>query len=307
MRQTGASFSRVLPYLYLALAALFWSGNWIVGRAVRDAMTPVTINFWRWLIAALILAPFAMPGLAGKWPVIRRHWRILLLLALVGVAMFQSFVYLGLETTTAINAILINSSLPLFMILCSWLIEGERVTTRQIGGMMISLIGILVIMRRGTIANFFSFEFHTGDAWILAAMPLWGLYSVLLKRKPAELGSIPFLFVIAVMAIGLMLPFHLIEIIFIRPPVITAGVAASIVYIALFASIAAFICWNKAVAAVGANVAGFSIHLMPVFGTVLAILLLGEDFHLFHLFGMATILAGVLMATIPRRVQPGPV
>ena len=126
----------------LAAAALMWSGNWIAGRALRDAYDPVELNFFRWAIAVAVLAPFALPELRGKAPVIRRNLKLLALLAFTGVALFQSMVYLGLRTTTAVNAVLINSSLPLFILLCSWTIEGERATARQVAGMLTSLAGI---------------------------------------------------------------------------------------------------------------------------------------------------------------------
>src|SRR5258706_12346076 len=188
--------SRMQAFLLLALANLFWSGNWIVGRALRDAFEPASMNFWRWTVATLALAPFALAGLRVKLPLLRRHAVILLLLALSGVAVFQTLVYLGLRSTTAVNAVLLNSSMPLFMLLCSWAIERERASPRQIAGMLISLAGIGVILSRGDAHAFLQLELHAGDAWILLAMPVWGIYSVLLKRRPADLYALAFLFVI---------------------------------------------------------------------------------------------------------------
>ncbi len=176
---------------------------------------------------------------------------------LVGVVIFQSLVYLGLRTTTAINAVLLNSSAPLFMLLCSWMIEREHATRRQVAGMLVSLCGILVIVSHGEPQKLLQLEFHAGDAWILLAMPAWGIYSVLLKRRPPELGGLGLLFVIS----------------------------------------AAVICWNRGVAIVGANAAGFTLHLLPAFGTVLAMVFLGEAFRAFHAAGIATILVGVVLAT----------
>src|SRR5258708_20149927 len=202
--------SRAGAFGLLALASLLWSGNWIAGRALRDAYDPVALNFFRWAIAAAILAPFAVPGLAGKGALLRRHAGPLLVLAFTGVALFQSLVYLGLRSTTAINAVLINSSAPLFMLLCSWAIEGERPTLRQAAGMLISLAGIVVILTRGELANLLSLEFHAGDAWIVLAMPIWGIYSVLLKRRPADLGGMAFLFVISVLGLLMLAPVFLL-------------------------------------------------------------------------------------------------
>ena len=182
--------TRLAAFSLLALCHLLWAGNWVIGRALRDAFDPVSLNFWRWLIASLILAPFAWPALRGKRDVIRRHAGLLLLLAFTGVALFQTLVYLGLSTTTTVNAVLINSSAPLFILATSWILERERAKPRQIAGMLVSLAGILIILSRGEPGNLLALEVYSGDAWILLAMPVWGLYTVLLKRRPPELGGV---------------------------------------------------------------------------------------------------------------------
>ena len=193
----GVTPPRLSAFILLALANLLWSGNWIAGRALRDAFDPITLNFWRWAIATLVLAPFALPALRGQGALLRRHAGILLILALTGVALFQSLVYLGLRSTTAVNAVLINSSIPLFILLCSWVIERERASPRQIAGMLVSLAGILVILSRGDPGALLELELHAGDGWILLAMPVWGIYSVLLKRRPPSSAACAFLFVIS--------------------------------------------------------------------------------------------------------------
>lgn len=293
--------SRGFALLLLSASMLFWAGNWVLGRALRDAMEPFTLNFVRWALATLFLAPFALPALRGQWPVIRRHWGILLLLALTGVSLFHAMVYLGLRTTTTVNAVLLNSSVPLFILGCSWILERERATARQFGGMLLSLAGILVILSRGEPATLARLEVHAGDAWILVAMPVWGLYSVLLKRRPPQLGGIAFLFAIAALGTLLLVPAAVIA-----PPRWPGLEAAlGVLYLAVFASVVAFICWNRGVAIVGANVAGFTLHLLPLFGTALAIVFLDEAFQAFHAVGFATILAGVVVATRAASAQNG--
>jgi drug/metabolite transporter (DMT)-like permease len=290
--------SRPRAFGLLALANLMWAGNWVMGRALRDAYDPAALNFGRWAVAALVLLPFAAPQALRLLPVIRRNFRGLLLLAFTGVALFQSLVYLGLRTTTAVNGVLINASLPLFMILCSWAIEREHATRRQVGGMVLSLAGILVIVSHGQLSALLQLELRPGDAWILAAMPIWGVYSVLLKRlRPPELGGVPFLFVLTVLGLAMLAPVVALQAHFSPLHAPTAAQAVGIVYMGIGASVVAFICWNKGVEVVGANAAGITIHLLPAFGTVLAILALGESFALFHAVGIATIFAGVVVAT----------
>lgn len=289
--------TRAFALLLLALASLFWAGNWIVGRVLRDAFDPVTLNFLRWSGAVIVLAPFAWRGTLEARAAIRRSAGVLVLLALTGVALFQSLVYLGLRTTTAVNAVLLNSSAPLFMLLCSWAIERERGSRRQVAGMLISLAGILVILSRGEAASLLRLDLHTGDAWILLAMPVWGVYSVLLKRRPPEVGGVVFLFVISLIGVLLLAPLVALEALRAPPRWPGGAAAAAVLYTSLAASVGAFICWNRGVAVVGANSAGFTLHLLPAFGTLLAIILLGESFHAFHAAGIATILLGVVVAT----------
>jgi drug/metabolite transporter (DMT)-like permease len=267
--------SRGLAFLLLALAMLFWAGNWVLGRALRAAFEPFTLNFLRWALATLILAPFALPALRAQAGVVRRHAGILVLLALAGVSLFHAMVYLGLRTTTTVNAILLNSSLPLFILACSWVLERERSTLPQVGGMLLSFTGILVI-------------------------PVWGVYSVLLKRRPPEIGGVGFLFVISLAGTLLLVPAAAVEAALAPPRWPAPSELLGVLYIAVFASVLAFICWNRGVAIVGANAAGFTLHLLPLFGTALAIVFLGETFQAFHALGFATILAGVVVATRAR-------
>jgi drug/metabolite transporter (DMT)-like permease len=299
---TTGSSSTILPFLLLTLTSLLWAGNWVVGRSLRDAMPPIALTFWRWAGAALILAPFVLPRLAGRWHRVLPHWRLFLLLGGTGAALFQALVYVGLGMTTTINAVLMNSSVPLFILLCSWLIEREAASLRQIAGVAVSFVGILAIMLHGDLAQLLHLEINRGDAVILAAMPAWGIYCVVLKRRPSELTGVEFLFILALSGSLCLTPFFIAENLFIRRGTLSLETFAGGVYVSLCASVLGYICWNKGVEMVGANRAGFTIHLLPAFGTLLAILLLGEAFHLYHLVGIATILAGVFLATsAPRR------
>jgi drug/metabolite transporter (DMT)-like permease len=293
----AAPRSALLPFLLLTLAAFFWAGNWVVGRALREAMPPVALSFWRWSVAALILAPFVLPRLVGRRHLVLHHWRILLLLGLLGAALFQVLIYFGLARTTTVNAVLMNGSVPLFILLSSWAIEGERASPRQIAGILISFVGIVIIMLRGDPAALLELRFSAGDAIVLAAMPVWGVYSVMLKRRPRDLDGVELLFIMAVISAAGLSPFLAAEHLLGRTGTLSWESAGAVLYVALFASVLGYICWNRGVLALGASRAGFTAHLIPAFGTLLAILLLGESFRLFHLAGFAAILAGVTLAT----------
>jgi drug/metabolite transporter (DMT)-like permease len=297
---TGTRWRLLLPYAGLAITMLCWAGNWVVGRAIRDAMPPIALNFWRWAVALIFLAPFALPRLRGKGEVLRRRWPILLALGATGIAMFQVLVYLGLRTTTTVNAVLMNSAAPLFIILCAWLMERDRASLRQIAGMLISFCGIVVIMERGDLAALAQFQFDIGDLVILAAMPVWGVYSVLLKRRPRELDGLELLFAVGAAGLLLLAPAYAAETLWFRAPTVSLESAAAVLYVALFASVLAYFCWNYGVAAVGPNRSGFMIHMLPAFGTLLAIVANGESVYRYHFAGIGTILAGVLLATTSR-------
>ncbi len=291
---------RLAAFALLVLSNLLWSGNWVIGRAVRDAFDPIALNFWRWLVAALVMAPFGLAEAVRARAVIRRHARLLALLALLGVVGFQTLVYLGLRSTTAINAVLINAAGPLFMLACSWILEREHASLRQIAGMVISFAGVVIIVCQGELRRLTQLELHSGDLWILIAMPMWGLYSVLLKRLPAELRGTALAFSIAAIGVTLLLPLYLADTARGAWRLPSPAEVAAVLYIAVAASVLAFLAWNRGVALVGANAAGFTLPLLPAFGTALAIVFLGEAFRAFHAAAFIIIVAGVALATYRR-------
>jgi drug/metabolite transporter (DMT)-like permease len=210
---------------------------------------------------------------------------------------FQSLVYLGLQSTTAVNALLINCAGPLFILLCAWLLDRERAKPQQFAGILLSAAGIFVIASRGELLRLLELQLHAGDAWIVLAIAIWGLYSVLLKRRPPELGGVHFLFVLSVAGVVFLLPVFVWQVVQAPPSAPTMEEALAVLYVGLAASVASFLLWNRGVAVVGPNLAGFSLYLLPIFGTLLAIAFLGEVFAGFHAVGIATIVAGVVLAT----------
>jgi drug/metabolite transporter (DMT)-like permease len=297
----AAGGAALVPYLLIALSSLFWAGNWVIGRFLRDDLPPVAFNFWRWSFAAAILSPFVLRSMRGRWGIVGRHWKILALLGFTGASLFQTLVYFGLETTTTVNAVLLNASTPPFIMLWAWLIDRETVTPRQIAGVVLAFFGILAIVTRGELAQLLAFRFNRGDLLITAAMPIWGIYAVMLKRRPAALSGLELIFVTALFGLAFLLPLLLLETIVVGPPAITATSVAGIAYVAVFSSLLAYICYNKGVEAVGANVAGFMNPLLPAFATILAILLLGEQLRLFHFIGFALMIGGMALSMVGGR------
>jgi drug/metabolite transporter (DMT)-like permease len=289
------------PYALLLLANFFWATNWIIGRGIHAAFPPVALSFYRWVAAALILAPFALPRLKGQWHLVRHHWRLFLILGGTGVCTFQAIIYVGLNYTTAVNATILNAATPLIMVLMVWGIEGLAATRRQWLGMTITFIGVLLIVSRGEWQNLRDFYFNTGDLIIFVSLPLWSLYSVLVQRRPRTMDSMAFVFVLSLIGIALLSPAFAYEEVFVRTPVWSVGMAGAVLYIAVSSSILGYLFWNRGVELVGANAAGFTYPFQPAFTALLAVMILGEPFRLYHGLGFGIILVGWLLTTRLRR------
>ena len=290
------------PFLLLTLTALFWAGNFVIGRAMKSSIPPISHAFWRWTLALAILIPFSLPHLRAEWPVLRQNWRWLTVLGVLGISCFNTFVYIGLHSTTATNALIINSVIPILIVLLSRLLAATPVSRRQALGITISLSGVLTIICRANPDVLLTLKINSGDAWILLAVLSWAFYTFLLRHRPAHLHPLSFLS--AIVAIGLI-PLSLLyawelgqgERIELNPANIT-----SILYVALFPSVLAFIFWNQSVREVGPNKAALFLYLMPVFGTILSFLFLGETFYLFQLAGIGLIFSGIWLTTVTSTV-----
>jgi drug/metabolite transporter (DMT)-like permease len=284
------------PYLLLALATLFWSGNFVLGRAVSERIPPIGMAFWRWAGALAVLLPFSYRRLKEDWPAIRESWKTVLPLGVLGVGSFNTLVYVGLHETTATNAVLLNSACPAFILAISFAIRSQMATSRQCVGIAVSLLGVLTIVGRGSPASLLSLSFNRGDPWVLAAVVCWAIYTILLKGRPQGVDPMAFLCVLVMIGVLCLAPLYAWENargIRVAPDAVTL---ASLFYLALLPSVVSYVFWNQAVEELGANRAGAFLHLMPAFGSVLAVVLLGEAFRRFHLAGIALILAGVALA-----------
>jgi drug/metabolite transporter (DMT)-like permease len=290
----------VSPYLLLVYAMLFWSGNAIVGRAVNQEIPAITLSFWRWAIAFALLLPFTARTIRRRWPVIARHWRLLLLYCLLGLVGCNVLTYTALHYTTAVNSSLINSATPIFVMCFSYLLFRDRIQPRQMVGVLVSLGGVVAIVSGGRLGSLGALGVNRGDLMMLASIGLWSAYTVLLRRRPEGLPPMAFLAVLMGLGTLIELPFYLLERAYGAPVEATPANLLAMLYVAVFPAIIALQFWNRAVAQLGANRAGPFVHLMPVFGTGLAVLFLGERFGWHHALGVALIFAGVYLASLKR-------
>jgi len=284
------------PYLLLALTSLFWAGNTILGRFIAGHVPPITLAFIRWAGACLILLPFAASHLRRDWPEIRRHAGVMALLAFTGFSVYNTLSYYGLQYTTAINGLLLQSVAPLFVAMWTFALFGDRLTWRQAGGICVSLTGVVVIVCHGSLAVLLDIAFNRGDVAFLIALVVYGFYAAFLPRRPP---MHPFSFLAVGMGGGavLMIPAVVWEISAGHTMVFDAESVASFAFICIFPSLLGYLFLNRGIELIGANRAAPFIHLVPVFGSAMAVALLGERFELFHAVGYALVFAGITVAT----------
>ena len=286
-----------MHYLLLILAVLFWSGNFVVSRGIINEIPPMTLAFWRWTIALLIILPFALKPIMRQKHLIRQNWKILTVLAILSVSNFSMFIYMALKSSTVTNAVLINSMIPIFIVIISWMGFKERITLRQAMGIAISLTGLMFIITEGNLSTLIAVRFGKGDMWTISAGISWALYSALLRKCPAEFDSLSFLGTLIIIGTSFILPFYIWEISIGKTMNVTCASIGSIVYVAFFASILAYIFWNKAIQTIGANKTGVFIHLMPVFSIILAMIFLDEKLRGYHIKGTILIFSGIFLTT----------
>ena len=284
------------PYLLLCITALFWAGNAIVGRLAAGHIPPVTLSFLRWSLAFLIILPFAWKHLVRDWAAIRARLGTMIFISVIGIGAFNTLQYWALEYTQALYTLLLQSAGPLVVAVWSLILLGVRLTLAQAAGVLLSLVGVLVILLHGDLTALSSIEFNKGDIIFTVAMVIFGLYSVLTLKRPAIHGLSFAAFTFGCGA-ACLIPLWIWEL-FTRPPMAfnTANLL-SLLYVAVFPSTLAYTCYNRGVQLIGANRAAPFFHVVPLFGSVMAMVFLGERPQLFHIVGFALVLTGVFVAS----------
>jgi drug/metabolite transporter (DMT)-like permease len=285
----------------LAAANLFWAGNIILGRGLAGQVPPIALSYWRWTGAFLIGLAVAWPQLKTDLPEMIRHWPMMLLLSATGIACYNTMSYIGLNSTTALNVLLLQSATPLIIIVWAFALFRETPSPRQAIGVLVSLAGVAVIAGRGSLAVLAHLQVNPGDLWVLAALGIYAFYCVILRKRPLVH---PLSFLVTAMGIGscMILPLMLWEVA--SGARIHGGLPSylGIAYTSVLPSFVAYLFFNRGVELIGAGPAGQSMHLMPLFGSVLAVLFLHERFQLFHAVGIGLIASGILLASVRRPV-----
>lgn len=287
-----------LAYVGLVLTPLFWAGNAVVARGTVDAIPPLSMAFWRWVIALAILLPFGLPGIWCHRQIIRQRLGSMLALATFSVGAFNSLLYLAASTTTATNIALINATIPIFVALMSWLLLSDRTRPIQALGIALAVTGIVTVVARGDLAVLTGLQAQPGDLIMVAAVFSWGLFSVLLRRQAVPLPALTFLTTQILLGVLVILPFYLTDLLAFSGGFELSGTTlAPLLYFAIFPGILAYAFWNHGVHAIGPSRAAIFMYLTPVFASILAGIFLGETLGRFHVIGGLLILSGLILAT----------
>ena len=294
------STNRRWAYLLLVLPPLFWAGNAVLARGMAEQIPPVAMAFWRWAIALVLLLPFTWRQVRRDWPAIRSGWKILVLLGLLGISSFNTLLYTAAHSTTAINISLTQSVMPAVIVLISFALFGEKVRRLQLLAVLLCIVGATYIVMRGDWHRLLQLRIVEGDLLMLVAVCLYGMYSVLLRKRPKVH---PFTFLTVTFAIGVstLVPLYFWEAGSAIPLVLTWRTGLCLLYLGLCPSIIAYLCWNRGVELIGANRAGLFINLIPLFASLMAVLFLGEQFQTYHLLGIVLISGGLALFNLPGR------
>jgi len=288
------------PYVFLTLTSLLWAVNWVLARAIRHDSGPCTMALGRWVAALLIILPLAWSHLKADWPVIRANLGVLMLLSITGAGGHNALSYAGVAQTTAVNAMLLNAAVPFFIMGLAWLVLRERLSRGQVAGLIVSFLGALWIIIAGEPGRLASLSFNHGDLIVCIAMLSWAVYTIIIKMRPVAIHVTSLVTLLAGGAVLLLVAPAAWEL-------GTRGVNFSpmllwgFLYMGAGPSVLCYLLWSRGVAALGPQRTGVFLYLIPVFGSVLSALILGERPEAYHAVGFALVLAGLGLANRPRR------
>ena len=298
---TTTTNNRILwmAFLGLLMTNLFWAINAILARSYMPEVAPIAMNLFRWFGVFILLTPFCLPRVIKNWAMIRPHLLALTGLAILSIVFYNSLLYLAANFTTVVNITLINTLIPIATLLMAWRVLGNRPRLMQFLGMVISILGVLLILTKGQLLHLLSLKFSQGDLLMVAAVVVWALFTVLLKKLSLKLSSINVLYILIMLGLPFLMVAYAIEAVFFKFYLPSFEHISLFAYLWVFPSIIAYIFWTNGVLRLGAESASLSITLMPLFGAVLAIVFLDESIFWFHIAGGVCSLLGMLFALLP--------
>lgn len=285
---------RKSPYLLLILATCIWGGNFVAGKALVTHMPPMTLAAVRWSIAFVCLLPFFWKEAWAYRADFLRSWKMILFLSATGVAGFNTLTYIAVQYTGSINASLMNSATPIMVVILTWFMIKERIAWPAIPGILVSMAGVFWIIGRGSLTALIGLSFNKGDLWMLVAIFCWSLYSVGMKKMAGRFPASPMLLVQVGVSLFLLIPISAMELLTVPSEIAwSPSLVAGLLYIGVFASIIAFLSWNRAIELAGPQRCAGFLNLIPLFSAIFATAFTGESIRLYHLLGAVLIVAGV--------------
>ncbi len=283
-------------YIYAICATAIWSGNFIIARGLNDSIPPVSLAFWRWVVAIIVFFPFALKPLINEWDIIKKNIFYLSLTSILGITIFNTLIYIAGHTTTAINLSLISITFPVFIVIFSRFYFGELITKNKGIGIVLVITGVVMLITKGDVYRLADLSFAIGDVWMLMAAIIFAVYSILLKQKPQGLSIWAFQLSTFIIGLIFLTPFFLWEYMTTSQVIYDVKTLGSIFYVGIFASLSAFVLWNKAIMKVGPTKAGMIYYTLPLFSGFLAYLFLSETVGIIHLYSVVFIVSGIITA-----------
>lgn len=283
-------------YFFAIGATAIWSGNFIIARGLNDSIPPISLAFWRWVVAVIVFLPFALKPLIVEWDILKKNMVYLSITSLLGITIFNTLIYFAGHTTTAINLSLISITFPIFIVILSRLYFAELITFNKGIGILLVAAGVVLLITKGDVSRLLDISFAIGDLWMLVASIIFSIYSVLLKAKPEPLSIWAFQLSTFILGLVFLSPLFIWEYVTAPPVEFEPKTIFSILYVGIFASLSAFVLWNKAIAAIGPSKAGMVYYTLPVFSGVLAYLFLQESISSIHFYSVLLIIPGIITA-----------
>lgn len=294
MSGTAKKQSFLIGYLFAFGATAIWSGNFIIARGLHDNIPPVSLAFYRWLVAVIVFLPFALKHLIREWDIVKKHPFYFSITALLGVTTFNTLIYIAGHTTTAMNLSLIAITFPIFIILFSRILYKEYMTVPKGIGITLVLLGVVMLITKGSLSALLNISFNRGDVWMLLASIIFAIYSLFLRNKPGAISVMALQLSIFILGLLFLFPFFLWEQTTFQHAVLTRTTIPAILYIGIFASLGAFVFWTKAVVILGPAKAGMVYYTLPLFSGFLAYMFLAESINMIYFYSMLLIFMGIV-------------
>ena len=281
--------------LFALLATLLWSVNMVIASGIKGHIPPVGLAFWRWTIACIVLAPFAIKSTIENFKIVKKHIRYLALTAVLGITIFNTLIYFAGKTTSAVNLSLIAISIPLFIVLLSRIIFKEKVSNMKLVGITTIITGVLVLITKGSLQALLHINFSIGDLLMLVACFFFACYTILVRLKPAELPAKVFLFSVFVIGVIFLFPFYIFEHVYYKKVLFDTKTILVTSYVGIFASLVSYYLWNEAIRLIGTSKTALIYYLIPVFSGILAYFFLDQQIIITQIVSMGIIISGLLI------------